>query len=970
MKFMNLLLVISVMIIGQAQATDVSGGKDRFEKRYIHDSKKLPDLKIQNALKENSAWKNFQVSNSGWYVSFDERSGMPHRATGKPIHTNAANPTAAANAFMRDKLSGFNIPFQDLKFQTENFSGKYYNVFYTQKYQGIDVLNSRVFIKIMPDMSVSTFGLDIFSISGLSTAPAIPVSAIGSFAVRDMNLQIEKISPALTKILPLPISGTYEYRLVYELTVATRDENNIPGLYYSLLDANTGELLYRQNRVRFSQPLSSDVNVIGTVSLYSPYQPTVTVPLPNLKVNNGVTIVYTDTAGLVNLPGTSPVTGTFTLAGKWSKIYTDGGSVSPSSVSSFNSGTGVISFDSLTTLSHVSGYYHVNVVHDFMKKFFPIFTSMDNPLETQIDLTSGTCNAFYSGNSINFFSTGGGCHSMAQVGDIVYHEYGHGINDKFYQWQGASWDNGGMGEGYADVWGLSITQNPILGSGYRTSGANTFIRRYDVLRKVYPQNLTGEVHDDGEIIAGAWYDVALNLGSWADMTALFASTYYDLVTGPDGSEGQVYTDILISALNHDDNDGDLSNGTPNDQAIISAFELHGITLLNSVNIVHQEVLTSAKLSPITIDASMQIQYPWYPITVKLNYRTSPTDPWTTIPMTGTGGNFTTSIPGQPSGTLIAYYVEAFDISGTSLSTNPKEAVGTDVNIPYFILVDYERQIIEDFDSNQTAGWLTSQASDNASSGFWVIEQPVASYTSGGELCQTDSQHTAVGLKCALTGNMANTSFSVGANDVDGGKTTLQSPMLDISSYTMPVISYWRWYTNDQGSAPKTDFWRTYISDDGVNFTFVEQLLVPDHQWRRFALKVEDYFPAATQIMLRFVADDAGNGSIVEAAVDDIEILDIVNQVSVNEITKVNSVKLYPNPANSEFSIAFNSSYTGSGNLEIVNAIGQIVYSENIKWLTGMNRHMVDAGSIANGVYRVLLRAETNTFVLPLSILRD
>jgi len=970
MKFMKLLLIISVMIAGQVRATDVSGGKDPYEKRYILDSKKLPDQDIQKSLRESSAWSSFQINNPGWYVSFDELSGMPHRATGKPVPTNAGNPVDAANAFMRDQLSAFNLPVQDLKFQTENFSGKYHNVFYTQKYQGLDILNSRIFIKMMPDMKVSTFGLDIFSISGLSTVAAIPETMIGSYATKDFTVQVDKVSPAVMKILPLPINGAYEFRLVYELTVSTLDENNIPGMYYSLLDANTGELLYRQNRVRHSQPLTSDVNVIGSVSLYSPYQPNVILPLKNLKVNNGVTIVYTDSSGMINLPGTSPVTGTFTLAGKWSRIFTDGGSVSPSSVSTFNSGTGTISFDSLTTVSHVSGYYHVNVVHDFMKRYFPIFTSMDNPLETQIDLSSGSCNAFYSGNSINFFSTGGGCNSMAQIGDIVYHEYGHGINDKFYQWQGSSWDNGGMGEGYADVWGLSISQNPVLGNGYRTSGSNTYIRRYDALRKVYPQNLTGEVHDDGEIIAGAWYDVSVNIGSWADMTALFASTYYDLVTGPDGSEGQVYTDILISALNHDDNDGDLSNGTPHDQAIIAAFELHGITLLNSVNIVHQELITAAKLSPITIDANMSVQYPWYPITVKLNYRTSPLDPWTTIPMSGSSGNFTTVIPGQPSGTLIAYYIEAFDISGGSLSTSPKEAVGTDVNIPYFILVDFERKIIEDFDSNQTAGWLTSQPTDNATSGFWIIDQPVASYANGGEVCQTGIQHTPGGVNCALTGNMADTTFSVGANDVDGGRETLQSPMLDISAYTIPVVSYWRWYTNDQGSSPKTDYWRTYISDDGVNFVLVEQLKVPDHQWRRYALKVEDYFPSATQIMLRFVAEDANAGSIVEAAIDDIEILDVASQVSVAEIVKVNSVKLYPNPANSEVSIEFNSSMTGTGSVEIINALGQIVYSDEIKWNSGLNHRVVDTKSFANGIYRILLKAESNTSVLPLSVMHD
>jgi len=968
MKLLKLLLIILLMSIGNLSATDIHGGKDRFEKRYILDAKKMPDLKTQKRLRQSEAWKSFQRSFGNWYVSFDERSGMPHRASGKPIAVNGSNPTLAALSFIQNQLSGFSIPIHDLQFQTENFSGKYYNVFYKQKYQGLDVLNSHVFVKMTPELKVSTFALDVFNISGLSVIPTLSGVQAEDKAKNDFNIQVQKISQPSLKVLPFPTAGSYEFRLVYETTVLTIDENDVPGEYYSLIDANTGELIYRQNRVRFSQPLNSDINVTGSVSLYSPFNPNVVKTLPNLKVDDGSMIQYTDSLGNVNLTGAGSVTGTFTLAGLWSKVYTDGGSISPETTGMFNPGSAVMSFDSVTTISHTSGYYHVNVIHDFMKSYFPAFPTLDFALPTQIDLSSGSCNAFYDGSSINFYASGSGCNSMAQIGDIVYHEYGHGINDKFYDWQGGSWDNGGMGEGYADVWGLSIVQNPVLGPGYRSS--TSFIRRYDTNRKVYPQDLTGEVHDDGEIIAGAWYDVSLNLGSWSDMTTLFASTYFDLVTGPDGTEGQVYSDILLSALNHDDNDGDLSNGTPNDLAILGAFELHGITLLNSVEIDHNDILTAGRLAPIVIDASMAAQYPWYTIDVRLNYRTGP-GAYTQIPMTSSGLNtFTASIPGQPSGTVISYFLEAVDGSGTSISTNPEEAIGTDINIPYFILVDFERQVIEDFDSNQSSTWLTSLSTDNATSGYWIIDSPVPSYESNGTLCQTDQQHTPGGIQCAITGNAVSSTSTVGNSDVDGGKTTLQTPMFDISAYNIPVISYWRWYTNDQGSTPKTDFWRTYISDDGVNFLAVENLKIPDHRWRRFALKVHDYFPGATQVMLRYVADDANSGSIVEAAIDDIEILDIESNVSVQDLRVNISAGIYPNPANSIVSLDFHLSSSVNGSLEIIGSLGQVVYSQNAQWSAGSNHISIDTRNFANGIYRVLLRSEGIQTILPLSVLHD
>ncbi|HNS13538.1 MAG TPA: T9SS type A sorting domain-containing protein [Bacteroidia bacterium] len=966
MKFMKLFLIILLMSTWNMFATDIHGGKDRFEKRYILDAAKSPDLKVQKNLRSSEAWKSFSLNFGNWYVQFDERSGMPHRASGKPIAVAGANATDAAYAFIQNQLSSFKVPVNDLHFQTENFSGKYFNVFYTQKYLGLDVLNSRVFIKLLPDLKVSTFGLDIFTIDGLSVIPTLSESQITGKAQNDFDIEIQKVTQPVLKVLPFPAEGMYEFRLVYELTVVTKDEHDVPGQYYSLLDAHSGELIYRQNRVKFSHPLNSDINVTATVSMYSPYDPPVVKALPNLKVDFGSIIQYTDSSGNVNIAGAGSVTGTFTLAGLWSKVFTDGGTVSPETSGMFNPGSSVMSFDSVTTISHTSGYYHVNIIHDFMKSFFPSFPSLDMPLPTQIDRTSSSCNAYYNGSSINFYAAGNGCNSMAQIGDIVYHEYGHGINDKFYQWQGASWDNGGMHEGYADVWGFSITQSPVLGTGYRSS--TSYIRRYDSNRKVYPQHLTGEVHDDGEIIAGAWYDVSLNFGSWSAMTELFASTYFDLVTGPDGTEGQIYTDILLSALNHDDNDGDLSNGTPNDLAILDAFELHGITLLNSVDIQHSEILIAGRLAPIVIDATMAAQYPWYTLDVRLNYRTS-AGAYTQIPMTSSGlGTFTASIPGQASGTVISYFLESVDGSGVTLSTNPEEAIGTDINIPYFILVDLQRQVIEDFDSNQSAGWLTSLPTDNASSGFWIIDAPVPSYESNGTLCQTDHQHTPGGIQCAITGNALSSTSSVGNNDVDGGKTTLQSPMLDISMYSSPVISYWRWFTNDQGSAPKTDFWRTYISDDGVNFLAVENLKIPDHRWRRFALKVHDYFPGATQVMMRFVADDANNGSIVELAVDDIEILDIESNVSVGDLSNEIVAGLYPNPAGSLVSLDFISNSAMEGSIEVIGALGQLVYSQSAKWLKGKNQISIDTQNFSNGIYHVVIRSESTRTILPLSVL--
>ena len=94
------------------------------------------------------------------------------------------------------------------------------------------------------------------------------------------------------------------------------------------------------------------------------------------------------------------------------------------------------------------------------------------------------------------------CYS--KVPDVIYHEYGHAING---WWYGSGMQNGGQNEGYADIWAISLTVNPILGTGFYLNDANKYVRRYDINKKVYPQDLVGQVHSDGEIIAGCFWDI-------------------------------------------------------------------------------------------------------------------------------------------------------------------------------------------------------------------------------------------------------------------------------------------------------------------------------------------------------------------------------------------------------------------------------------------------------------------------------
>lgn len=968
MRKITMMAFVAVLVSFNSFAGNIIGDKDPLEISYIKNKKAKPDLKYQELLRKSPSWQNYLKVHSNWFVDFNEAIQKPHRAYGKPIQAYGDDPSSAALNFIQNNLSDWNLPMQDIQFQSQNCSGKYFNVFFKQTYNGLDVINSKVFVKLTKDLKVNSWGTDIYNID-ISTIPVLDENTAIEKSKNGITKIITNITAPVLKILPVSHDRTVVSHLVYEIVVSVKDDANTPSKYYTLVDANNGVILYRQNQVRYIQPLNSDVNVVASVFEFNPYIPSKILPLRNLKCDVGANSYYTDSMGNISLLGTNPISSTFSLTGLWSKTLTDGGNFPHFIDATFSSGADTLNFDSITSIRHASGYYHVNNIHDFMKSYLPAFTDLDIPLPTRIDVTGGSCNAYYTGDDINFFETGSGCNCMSQVADIVYHEYGHGINDLFYKSMGANFENGAMHEGYADIWALALTKSPVLGIGYRLDDSLAFIRRYDMNKKVYPQDLVGESHADGEIIAGAWYDLSLNLNSWTLMTDLFVKTFFNLITGPDGNEGQIFSDILLSALMEDDNDGDISNGTPNDNSILDAFALHGIYLINNAQLEHTPILSAISSQPITVTANISITLPWLPTNMELHYRIGNSGPYINLDMLpGSGNNYSANIPPQVPGTVISYYIQYLDIASTPLITLPNKADSVAPNIPYFILVDCIRDKIEDFDLNQSPGWQTGIPDDSATGGKWIIAAPLVSFRSG-DTCQTGAQFTPGGTKCAVTGNAPSASSPNYAGDVDNGKTTLQSPPINISASSDPVISYWRWFTNDQGAAPLSDFWRTYISGDGINFVLVEDIVVPDHRWRRYAFKVNDYLSSPSEITLRFVADDVNISSVVESAVDDIEIYSKNLNNGISSMDDVFNISVYPNPASLFLTLSMNLKKSENVTLDIVNNLGQIVLSSPAEISAGKTIKTLDIQNLENGIYFLVVSTGENRVQRVFSVLR-
>ncbi|NQV14384.1 S8 family serine peptidase, partial [bacterium] len=297
------------------------------------------------------------------------------------------------------------------------------------------------------------------------------------------------------------------------------------------------------------------------------------------------------------------------------------------------------------------------------------------------------------------------------------------------------------------------------------------------------------------------------------------------------------------------------------------FRVNSLKALSAFNISHTPQMNITDPGePIPISAEI-FAGDGVALTVTLNYSVSGSI-FTDIDMVeDMPGIWSTNIPSQAGGSVVEYYIHVADDAGNeayhpiSAPTNPHFfLVGS---LGFFNTISYD-----DVETNQS--WSLGIAGDNASAGIWIREDPVGTWE-GADPVQPEDDHTPGGTICFVTGNAIFTGDNAGANDVDGGWTTLESPQLPITAGVSPILSYWRWYSNDLGFSPGSDTWQVMVRNQDDLWITLEQTNESNNSWSEKQFLLDNYLPNSTFIQLRFIAEDAGDGSLVEAAVDDIRL---------------------------------------------------------------------------------------------------
>ena len=941
----------------------------------------------QRRMSVSAEWQSFTADQGSWTVVWNPVTLTPHRAWGRPLpvpgfsRTTAENAEIIARRFLNSRPELF--PPTDLELvRMKEITGAW-SLIFQQTVDGIPLHGALTHVRISDDARVVLFGCDahrdpqVDPGGWLSSAEAIRQASAGPDGVgRIVNASVSKDRPQC--ILPLLSEDGIRYHMAWRVEITMEDP---PSTSLIFIDARSGGVLQRRDgpdgRVLAKRPGGSNRSandlpagepgaarsgedmagrVHGDILPLTPFGSYQDRPFSHLTVDVGAQMVETDDQGRFTAALTESCTVQARLSGPYVHIVDASGAESLfEGVCHPGDSLAIEWSDDNSQRSERNAFYHANVAHDYIKAVDPGFTGVDRQITFQVNDTSDECNGYWGGDIIYLYAAGGGCENYAEIADVIVHEYGHAIMGALY---GAYYPGGAIAEGVCDYFAATVTDQPLMGAG--AYGPGTYGRSVDN-DLIYPDDLNGEIHHDGLILAGALWDTRQLLGR-----SLTDSLYHFAMYGLPVT----YDDFFLEMLFVDDDDADLTNGTPHWNEIHDAFNDHGIGVALKPVVEHTPLAdTPNTVSPYLVVARIsETLYPVDPSGLQLFYDVG--EGWQTVglQLMTPPSIWYAHIPQQPEASLVRYYLTAMDSMGYQVFDPPEGG-----EHPHFFFVGHPVEVFHD-EMEEETGWTAGADDDDATSGLWVRADPVGT-TLYDEPAQPENDHSISGTICWVTGN-ATPGAPAGSEDVDDGQTTLISPPLDLSGLISPAISYYRWYCD---ATNMDDTFSVDISaDGGMTWENVETVDRSERAWTLRRLLVEDYVTPSDRVLVRFVAADRGKGSLVEAAVDDFTLLALdtaaVGVPARDETAhpgRFSLLPLYPNPCNPVVNMAYRLPQDGPVTLEIYNILGQrvaVLYRD--RWQpAGAHTVTWDAGGRASGVYLCRLRAGRHAAVRRFVVLK-
>ena len=570
------------------------------------------------------SWHEFLTAASGsWRVEWCAATGTPKAiwGSGLPIadwrENSLVEARRHANQLLKDQAELLRLGTSEFREVIGSRMSRTWTFVFDQYFRGLPVIGGRADVRVHMVGRVPMFGSTAWQIpANFNITPRFDGETAHAMAWQALDAVPTGVSqPAPVAAPRLVIWGDVESaelmsaRLAYEVAISNVDANGAGpvGRYY--VDALTGLVLRFESdkhecglancnhattataaaapapTAPTAPPVLTTVTVNGWTRIgVDAFDPLVNVPLPGLQLTvPGIGAVTTDNNGQFQINIASAVSITVgALDGRHHAVIA--GANAPSG--SFTVNPGVNTTIQLLTAgattnqgAHTSTSYWVDKTNELLRSIVgnsPELAIADN-VGVTVNIVN-TCNAYYTGNTINFYQAGGGC-SNTSFSTVIAHEWGHGCDDRY----GGISQTNGLSEAWGDISGCFLLDSPDLGSGFQTAGVP--LRSANNTTQ-YPSG--SGPHAQGQSFMGFAWKLRDRLAiTLASRPAAIALTN-DIVLGTIVADATNQADAVLQVFIADDNDGNLANGTPNSVDLIWACNQHSLPYPNAPTLPNDE----------------------------------------------------------------------------------------------------------------------------------------------------------------------------------------------------------------------------------------------------------------------------------------------------------------------------------------------------------------------------------------------
>jgi hypothetical protein len=572
------------------------------------------------AFLSSPAWRTFLDAAGGeWSVDWCAATGTPGAiwGSGLPLadwrDNSLAEARRHAHELLRQHADLLGLGASEFREAIGARMHRVWTFTFDQHFRGLPVLGGRADVRVHMVGRVPMFGAKAVPIpADFEVVPSFDADTALAIAWQQLGAPTGAPQPARVAAPRVVIWSDLEAaapqapRLCWEVAVSNVDAEGRGPIGRYLVDARSGAVLrfvsdkhecgFDGCAVATPGGAAAATSATSAASL-PPVNTTVTVqgwtrtgvdafsaltnaPLPGLQLNvPGVGAVTTDGNGQFTVNIAAPVSIAIgALDGRHHGSIA--GVDAPSGSFTVNPGVNttiqlLTSAATTNEAAHTTTSYWTDKVNEYARSILGSTPELATASNIGVTVNIGaTCNAYYTGNTMNFYQAGGGCSNTANA-TVIAHEWGHGIDERYGGISNTTGD--GLSEGWGDIFGMYLCDTPNLGSGFQTP--NSPLRSGNNATQ-FPCSGCG-VHSSGQSWMGFAWKLRDRIATTLSNRPAAIALTNDIVISTIAANAANQTDAVREVYIADDNDGNLANGTPNKPDLDWACNQHSLPIPGS-----------------------------------------------------------------------------------------------------------------------------------------------------------------------------------------------------------------------------------------------------------------------------------------------------------------------------------------------------------------------------------------------------